>query len=161
MSDDRGLIGRFYPSVEDVLEIHDTIVESDPDAEAGVQNRGVIEYALEHIEHGSYGEGPETIHEEAYQLMRLLAANHPFVDGNKRTALASTVMFYAWNGYALEYQEELEAMLILISIREDIIDAGVAVEYLRDQVVSDVELFLHLAVDDESLIEHYDFDEYG
>ena len=30
------------------------------------------------------------------------------------------------------YQEELEAMLILISIREDFINADVAVEYLED-----------------------------
>jgi death-on-curing protein len=63
--------------------------------------------------------------------MRLFAANHPFVDGNKRTALASTIHFYFWNRYDLDYQEELEAMLILIAIREDFIDADVAVEYLE------------------------------
>nr|WP_303648833.1 Fic family protein [Haloarchaeobius litoreus] len=33
--------------------------------------------------------------------MRLIAANHPFVDGNKRTALMSTRIFYALNGPAL------------------------------------------------------------
>lgn len=63
--------------------------------------------------------------------MRLIAANHPFVDGNKRTALASTVYLYFWNGYELEYQEELEAMLVLISIRENFIDPEIAIEHLE------------------------------
>lgn len=120
-----------YPTVEEIIEIHGDIIEDDPNAEPGLKHRGDIEYAIEYIEHGHFGEGPQTIHEKAYQLMRLIAANHPFVDGNKRTALASTVYFYFWNGYDLAYQEELEAMLILISIREDFIDPEVAIEYLE------------------------------
>lgn len=122
----------FYLSVEEIIEIHNDIIEDDPDAEPGLENRGDLEYVTDHIQYGTFGEGPETIHEKAYQLMRLIAANHPFVDGNKRTALASTVYFYFWNGYELEYQEELESMLILIAIREDFIDPDVAVEYLED-----------------------------
>ena len=122
----------FYPSVQEVIEIHDDIIE-DGEGEPGLENRGDIEYAIDAIQGGPLGRGgPETLHEKAFQLMRLIAANHPFVDGNKRTALASTVYFYFWNGYDLEYQEELESMLILISIREDFIDPEVAVEYLAD-----------------------------
>lgn len=128
-----------YPSVEEIIEIHSDIIDDDPNAEPGLKHRGDIEYAIDHIEHGHFGEGPETLHEKAYQLMRLIAANHPFVDGNKRTALASTVYFYFWNGYDLAYQEELEAMLILISIREDFISSEVAVEYLED-ITQEIEL---------------------
>lgn len=120
-----------YPDIEDVLDIHSEIIEDDPNAEPGLKHSGSIEYAIDHIQHEHFGEGPETLHEKAYQLMRLIAANHPFVDGNKRTALASTVYFYFWNGYDLSYQEEIESMLILISIREDFIDPNVAVEYLE------------------------------
>ncbi len=29
----------------------------------------------------------ESLHEKAFQLLRLIAANYSFVDGNKRTAL--------------------------------------------------------------------------
>lgn len=128
-----------YPTVEEIIEIHGDIIEDDPNAEPGLKHRGDIEYAIEYIEHGHFGEGPQTIHEKAYQLMRLIAANHPFVDGNKRTALASTVYFYFWNGYDLAYQEELEAMLILISIREDFIDPEVAIEYLKS-ITEEIEL---------------------
>jgi death-on-curing protein len=34
-----------------------------------------------------------------------LAKNHPFVDGNKRIALATAVMFLELNGYRLEASE--------------------------------------------------------
>jgi len=123
---------RFYPDVEEIVEIHDDIIDEDPNADAGLRDHGPIEYALDHVQHGSFGQGPETIHEEAFQLMRLLAANHPFVDGNKRTALPTAVYFYLWNGLDLEYQEELEAMLVLIAIREDFVNPDVAVEHLDD-----------------------------
>ncbi|QGA83478.1 type II toxin-antitoxin system death-on-curing family toxin [Halomicrobium sp. LC1Hm] len=125
-----GIDEPWYPNPGDIVEIHDEVLEDDPKAEPGLKHRGDIEYAVDHIKHGHFGEGPETLHEKAYQLMRLIAANHPFVDGNKRTALASTMYFYFWNGYDLSYQEELESMLVLISIREDFIDPDVAVEYL-------------------------------
>ncbi|WP_373189547.1 Fic family protein [Halolamina sp.] len=46
-----------------------------------------MDFVLDYIEAGSFGEAPEGIHETAFHLLRLLVANHPFVDANKRTAL--------------------------------------------------------------------------
>jgi prophage maintenance system killer protein len=43
------------------------------------------------------------------------------VDGNKRTALGTAVVFYRLNGYELRYAEELESMVRLIALREDMI----------------------------------------
>lgn len=80
----------WYPTVDDVLDIHDDIVSEYPDTSSGVHSRGDVEFALEYVSEGSFGEGPETIHEKAFHLLRLLVANHPFVDGNKRTALNTT-----------------------------------------------------------------------
>lgn len=45
----------WYPSVEDVVAIHDDIVSEYPDTPSGVQNRGDIEFALSYIEEGSFG----------------------------------------------------------------------------------------------------------
>ncbi|WP_254921842.1 Fic family protein [Halorubrum ezzemoulense] len=42
---------------------------------------------MDDTEAGSFGSAPETIHKKPYHLVRLLVANHPFVDANKRTAL--------------------------------------------------------------------------
>ena len=62
---------------------------------------------------GFFSEVPETIHEKAVHLMRLLVADHPFVDGNKRTALRTVVVFYVLNGYTFDYSDEIRALLPL------------------------------------------------
>lgn len=42
-----------------------------------------------------------------------VAQNHPFVDGNKRTALAAMLVFLEINGHALHVgQEELYAVMV-------------------------------------------------
>lgn len=67
----------WYPSVEDVLDIHEDIVSEYPDTSSGIQSRGDIEFALDYISEGSFGSVPETVHEKAFHLLRLLVANHP------------------------------------------------------------------------------------
>ncbi|AXR82012.1 prophage maintenance system killer protein [Natrarchaeobaculum sulfurireducens] len=101
----------WYPSVGDVLAIHDDIVSEYSDTHVGVQNRGDIEFVLNYIERGSFGTSPETIHEKAFHLIRLLVANHPFVDANKRTALNTAVVFYFLNGYRFAYDAEIRTIL--------------------------------------------------
>lgn len=91
---------------------------------------------MDFIEHGHFDEGPETVHEKAFHLMRLLASNHWFVDGNKRTALNTTELFYFINGYEFEYGEDIRSMLKLFSVREDLIDREVGVQYFADQTGS-------------------------
>jgi len=100
---------------------------------AGFRARG-IEFVLEYIETGSFGEAPETpetIHEKAHHLLRLLVANHPFVDGNKRTALNTTVVFYLLNGYRLEYGHEVREILKQFGTDEAATDEDDVVDYLR------------------------------
>ncbi|QAU13386.1 type II toxin-antitoxin system death-on-curing family toxin [Halorubrum sp. BOL3-1] len=121
----------WYPSVEDVVTIHDDIVAEYPDTPAGVRNRGDIEFALNYIEEGSFGSAPETVHEKAYHLFRLLVANHPFVDANKRTALNVTVVFYFLNGYRFEYDGEARAILKGFGTDEAAVDEEDTTDYLQ------------------------------
>jgi len=127
--------GLWYPTVDDVVEVHDEIIAEDPDADPGVRDRDRIQYALDHVEGRPYGGGPETVHEKAFALLRLIASNHWFVDGNKRTALNVTNLFYLLNGYELQYGDELRAMLKLLAVRESRVDRETAAEYLADQTV--------------------------
>jgi len=76
-----------------------------------VLNVGDVEYAIEFVREGQFGSGPESLHEKAFHLLRLLVANHPFVDGNKRTALATTVLFYEMNGIEFRYDREVKDIL--------------------------------------------------
>lgn len=98
--------GFVYPDREDVLAIHEDIVDEDPNATPGVRSPETIDSALTYVSEGYFGHVPETVHAKAAHLMRLLVAEHPFVDGNKRTALNTVVVFYDLNGYAFEYEDE-------------------------------------------------------
>lgn len=121
-----------YPTVEEILSIHRDIVEEDEGATAGVRNKGQVEYTLVTISEGHFGRVPETIHEKAAVLLRLLAANHPFVDGNKRTALNTTWTFYAMNGLYFDYGEEIKAILKLFAVMEEMVDFERVVEYFEE-----------------------------
>ena len=119
-----------YLTVEDILTLHETIVHSDDSTEPGVHSRGDIQYTISTVGEGHFGEGPDTVHENAAQYLRLLTANHPFVDGNKRTALVSTVAFYALNGYSLDYGSEIRLLLKQLAIDESTVPLWDIVEYL-------------------------------
>jgi death-on-curing protein len=123
----------WYPSVEDILWVHEGIIDDDPEAEPGIRDEEQIEFAISYVSEGHFGEVPETIHEKAFHLMRLLAANHYFVDGNKRTALGTTNLFYEFNGYELDYGDDLRALLKIFSVRQEMIDESVATEYMEEK----------------------------
>jgi death-on-curing protein len=63
----------------------------------GVRDPGLLEAALYRPQTGYYAD----LVEEAAALWESLAQNHPFIDGNKRTAFAATYTFLAINGAQL------------------------------------------------------------
>jgi death-on-curing protein len=63
----------------------------------GVRDPGQLEAALYRPQTGFYTD----LIEEAAALWESLAQNHPFIDGNKRTAFAATYTFLAINGWRL------------------------------------------------------------
>ena len=121
-----------YLSAADIRDIHELIVESDAETAAGVSSPGDIEYTVEHIQEGHFGHVPESLHEKAFQLLRLIAANHPFVDGNKRTALMSTRIFYALNGRRFDYDREIKEILKSLATDESSVNEDDVIEYLRE-----------------------------
>ncbi|MBW7946238.1 MAG: type II toxin-antitoxin system death-on-curing family toxin [Sphingomonadaceae bacterium] len=86
-----------YLTLADMLAIHQDQVERYGGAH-GVRDPGLLEAALFRPQTGYYAD----LVEEAAALWESLARNHPFIDGNKRTAFASTYTFLAINGAVLE-----------------------------------------------------------
>lgn len=123
-----------YPTAEDVLAIHEDIVTSDSGTEPGVRTPESVGSALTYVSDGYFGRVPETIHEKAAHLMRLLAADHPFVDGNKRTALASVATFYAMNEYVFEYDDRVRTILKRFGTDESTVEMETIVEYHHENV---------------------------
>ncbi|WP_264556817.1 type II toxin-antitoxin system death-on-curing family toxin [Halocatena marina] len=112
------------------MDIHEVVVTSDTETDPGVKSPGDIEFAVDYISKGYYGKAPETIHEKTAHLMRLIAGGHPFVDGNKRTALNTVELFYRLNGYHFDYGSEVEDMLEDIARNAENVDIGRIVAYL-------------------------------
>jgi death-on-curing protein len=82
-----------YIRVDDILAIHADQIERYGGAE-GIRDPGLLEAALFRPQTGYY----PTLIDEAAALWESLSQNHPFVDGNKRTAFAATYVFLAING---------------------------------------------------------------
>jgi len=82
-----------YIRVEDILAIHADQIERYGGGE-GIRDPGLLEAALFRPQTGYY----PTLIDEAAALWESLSQNHPFVDGNERTAFAATYVFLAING---------------------------------------------------------------
>jgi len=143
----------WYPTVEDILNIHEAIVSEYSETSSGVQSRGDVEFALAYIEDGNFGSVPETIHEKAYHLLRLLVTNHPFVDGNKRTALNTVSVFYLLNGYRFAYDSEVRGILKRFGTDEATVSEDWILEYLRTHT-EDIDLDEVVAEWRDDLVRH-------
>lgn len=85
-----------YLTLADILAIHDDQVARYGGA-TGLRDPGQLESALFRPQTGYYAD----IVAEAAALWESLSQNHPFVDGNKRTAFAAMYTFLAINGVEL------------------------------------------------------------
>ncbi|RLA61514.1 MAG: type II toxin-antitoxin system death-on-curing family toxin [Epsilonproteobacteria bacterium] len=72
----------------------------------GVRDHGLLEAALAQPEASFGGEylHPD-IYSKAAAYLYHLVMNHPFIDGNKRVATASTLVFLEMNDYELDADE--------------------------------------------------------
>jgi death-on-curing protein len=85
-----------YLTLPEVLAMHADQIERYGGSQ-GVRDHGLLESALYRPQTGYYAD----LIEEAAALWESLAQNHPFIDGNKRTAFAATYTFLAINGAQL------------------------------------------------------------
>jgi len=86
---------------------------------SGVRDEGLLESALARARNRwPYGEDPD-LADLAAAYAHGLAGNHPFVDGNKRTALMAAYTFLGINDHDLEAPEpEAVAMVVALSAGE-------------------------------------------
>jgi len=87
---------RDFLTVADVLAIHADQIERFGGA-PGLRDAGILEAALFRPQTRYYAD----IIEEAAVLWDSLSQGHPFIDGDKRTALAASHIFLAINGIEL------------------------------------------------------------
>ena len=86
-----------------ILAIHGRLLAEHGGA-SGLRDEGLLESALAGPRnHFQYGEHDIFLLASSYAFA--LTSNHPFVDGNKRTAFAAAGIFLELNGYQLRASE--------------------------------------------------------
>ena len=99
---------------------------------AGVRDAGLMESALaKPVNLAAYGEPDVADLAAAYGFG--LARNHPFVDGNKRTAFVAVELFLALNGWALTAQDA-DCVLTMLALAAGDIDEATFAAWLRDHI---------------------------
>lgn len=99
-----------YLTPQQVLAIHDQAVRRFGGSH-GIRDTGLIESAVARPQASYAGKDLyQGIFNKAAALLQSLLKNHPFVDGNKRTALSSAGIFLKMNGYNLQntHSEEVK-----------------------------------------------------
>ena len=64
-----------------------------------------------------------------------IARNHPFIDGNKRTAFVVMILFLLMNGAVLE-ANDAEAVVVMLGVADGTLDEAVLARWIRTQVVA-------------------------
>ncbi|MFF8376907.1 type II toxin-antitoxin system death-on-curing family toxin [Streptomyces sp. NPDC015661] len=100
-----------YLSAEDVLLVAEHAVD---DQKVVVRDAGLLESAVHRPSAAMFGEEayPDLL-DKAAALLQSLAINHPFIDGNKRTAWLSCVTFLAMNGVQLRPDIDAAERLVI------------------------------------------------
>lgn len=106
-----------FLSISQVIDIHQDQINSFGGT-VGVRDEGLLDSALAQPQATFGGELLHTtIYEQAAAYLFHLAMNHPFIDGNKRTAFAVMDSFINLNGYTLNLSAE-EAYQLVIGVVE-------------------------------------------
>lgn len=123
-----------YLTPQQVLAIHDQMVKRFGGSN-GVRDLGLVESAVERPQATYDGNDLyETVLDKAAALLQSLLKNHPFVDGNKRTALTSAGIFLKMNGLNLKnyHEEEVE---FAVSVDNKHLSVEEITKWLKDHSV--------------------------
>lgn len=103
-----------FLTIEDIIGIHDMSISAYGGI-YGIRDINLLKSAVSRPQCGYYND----IIEEGCALMESLIINHPFVDGNKRTAFASFHCFLKINGMDINASSDVLYELIIKWITSD------------------------------------------
>ncbi|HSD16712.1 MAG TPA: type II toxin-antitoxin system death-on-curing family toxin [Thermomonas sp.] len=115
------------------LALHDRQLSEHGGGE-GVRDEALLESALARPQQlFAYGNPPPDLAALAASLTYGLARNHPFVDGNKRTAAVACELFLMLNGATLQ-ADNLELYPVYLSLAEGSLAENELADWLRPRV---------------------------
>ena len=101
-------------TLDEVLAIHQLSIERFGGSH-GLRDAELLESAVARAEHRAAYDENVAIFDLAAAFAFGIARNHPFVDGNKRTAIAAAVTFPGLNGWSFR-GDEAEVVVATVSL---------------------------------------------
>ncbi len=114
------------PSV--ILAVHDEQIAEHGGA-AGIRDLGLLESALARpLNRAAHGKSDHADLAACYGAG--IAKNHPFVDGNKRTAFVAVELFLALNGWKLT-AADTDAVLTMLAVADGTLAEAAYADWVR------------------------------
>jgi len=131
-------------STDEVLQIHEALVtdfanSQDPISPPGLRSRDLLESAVSRqwVGHDGILKYPDPI-DNAATLLYGICCDHPFHNGNKRTALATLNILLERSGYMLVSNDEdllnAEVEAMLLDVVEHRIDFETLVNWMKQRI---------------------------
>ena len=119
-----------YLTYEQVIELHDVLIQKFGGI-AGIRERGLLESALAAPMMAVFGrELHKSVCDKAGAYLYHITRNHPFCDGNKRTASATAIAFLRVKGENPCYDVK-EFLKLVVSVAEGTVNAHEISHYFR------------------------------
>lgn len=101
-----------FLTIEEVIQIHDELV-SEYGGLHGIRDMGLLVSAIEMPKATMFGEClHESVFDKASAYLYHIVCNHAFLDGNKRTGAATTLIFLRQNGCKTKFNmKEFEELV--------------------------------------------------
>lgn len=121
-----------FLSVDEVLALHAVQIRTFG-GPAGIRDIGLLESAIGNAEATFEGRLlHESLHEIAAAYLYGICRNHPFVDGNKRTAIATALVFLDMNGIEIAATED-DLYDLVIGVAEGKVSKAAAAVFFERQ----------------------------
>jgi death-on-curing protein len=120
----------FFLELADILDFHDSRIQL-YGGSPGLRDLGLL---LSAIEQPQAGIGGEFLHKDLFEMAAAyllhISRNHPFVDGNRRTALACCLLFLSINDIEID-ADPLELEVLTVATAEGNKQKNEIAEFLR------------------------------
>lgn len=101
----------YFLTLEDVLEIHSDQIKR-YGGKGGIRDKNLLLSAIAQPHSTFDGQYlHKTLHDKAAAYFFHICQNHRFIDGNKRAALVSALLFLAMNHQPIDYNEKTLELL--------------------------------------------------
>lgn len=119
-----------YLTVEEVLEVNAAVMGG----KHTLRDQGLLESAVARPQASAFGvDAYPDLASKAAALLHSLILNHAFVDGNKRTAVLSALVFLDLNGFVISWDQH-EALDFVLRLTTHQIELEDAVTFLRSRM---------------------------